>query len=226
MFASLQIPALISKVRLLSDKRGSNFVNDDEITTLLQDAFDMLHAELVEAHEGYFTAQTEPATPTNKNEIVYPDDLYKVRLVEKFESDTCHYPLSEKALREVSGISGAYYDYSTYSSSLPYGYVLFSDRLRLYPADGVSGQRFRLTYAKDVLGVANASLQKGWENHLTYKTAYVITCLEDNPRATLGDLAKEWQEKIIAWASERDSSPKTIVDLDGRQGGGLGLTFY
>ena len=217
MFASLNVPKLTSKVRLLSDKRGSMFVNDAEISSLMQDAFDMLHAELVEAHEGYFTAQTEPAEPTNKNEIVFPDDFYKVRLVEEYESDSCHYPLSEKALREVSGIEGNYFDYSTYSSSHPYGYVIFSDRIRLYPKDSVGGQRYRLTYAKDVLDVANASLQRGWENHLTYKTAYVITCLEDNPRQALGDLAMEWQQKIMKWASERDSSPKTIVDSDHQQ---------
>ena len=112
MFASLDIPALISKTRLLSDKRGSTFVTDAEVTNLLQDAFDMLHAELVEAHEGYFTAQTEPAEPTNKNELVFPADLYKVRLVEKYESDSCSYPLRERTLREVSGISGAYVDLS------------------------------------------------------------------------------------------------------------------
>ena len=88
MFVNLNVPNLITKVRLLSDKRGSDFANDTEITGLLQDTFDQLHAELVEANEGYFTGQTSPAEPTNGNELIFPADLYKVRLVEKWESDS------------------------------------------------------------------------------------------------------------------------------------------
>ena len=126
MFKALDVPKLVKKVRVLADLRASMFLNDAEITDLLQDAFTFLHAELVEAHEGYFTAQTEPAEPTNKNELVFPNDLYKVRLVEKYESDSCSYPLSEKTLREVTGVSGLYYDYA-YSEPIPYGYVIFTE---------------------------------------------------------------------------------------------------
>ena len=43
MFASLNIPAMTAKVRLLADKRDSQFVTDDEIKTLLQDSFDLLY---------------------------------------------------------------------------------------------------------------------------------------------------------------------------------------
>ena len=218
MFTSLDIPKLVEKTRLLSDKRGSDFMNDDEITSLLQDTFEQIHAELVEANEGFFIAQTEPAPPVNKNEIVLPNDLYKIRLVEKYESDTCFYPIRQKSLRELSGISGSYFDYSSYSSSVPAGYAIFSDRIRLYPKDSVSGQKFRITYAKDALDISNASLQKSWEKFLSYKTAYLITTIEDNPRQSLGDIALEWQKNIIKWASQRDTSPKTIVDLDHKQG--------
>ena len=226
MFASLSVSALITRARTLSDKRGSQFMNDTEIEALIQDSFDMLFMELVEAREGYFTTQTEPAIPTNKNQIAFPADLYKVRLVEKAEGDNCNYPLRERTLREVSGVTGAYFDYSSYSSTIPFGYVIFNNHLKLYPADGVAGTKFRLTYARDPLAVGNEKLQKGWEKYLAYKTAYTMTCIEDNPRVSLGDLAKEWQDKIKDWASQRDTGPRTVTDLDGRHGGGLGMTFY
>ena len=209
MFASLNLPKLINKVRLLSDKRGSQFVTDQEITDLLGDSFDLLYLKLIDLNEGYYTKQTEELSPTNGNELQLPLDMYKLRLVKNV---SCDRVLPEKTLREVEGINGNWYDWLSVSSQ--YGYVLFPNHIRIYPKESAGGSKYQLTYARDTLDIESESIQKGWEKYLSYKTAYTVTAIEDNPRVSLLDLAKEWQDKVIEFAAVRDSSPKTVVDVE------------
>ena len=200
---------LISRIRQLADKRGSQYLNDPEITALIKDTFDLLFMELVEANEGYFVKETDPITPINDNQLPLPDDLYKIRLV---KNTTCDRVIDEKTLREVQGLDSNFYAY--YGTNTNYGYVLFSNHIRVFPKDSTRGSKFQIVYARDPLSLANETLQKGWEKFLIYKVAYTIGAIEDNPKVALADLAKQWEEKIKEFAAERDSSPKQVVDLE------------
>ena len=210
MFASLDIPAMTAKVRLLADKRDSDFVNDDEIKTLMQDSFDLLFMELVEANENYFLKQTT-LKPVNKNEILFPDDLYKLRAVEKVEGNI-EYIVYEKSIEEVSGVDNPLV--VGYSTPLPFGYVLFPNSLKIYPEDSSEGVDFRLSYIRDPLTIESDKMQKTWEKFISYKTAYTIGVVEENPKPALGDLALELSHKIKQFASQRNTGVRTIKDLE------------
>ena len=210
MFVSLNIPTMTAKVRLLSDQRNSNFTTDEEIKSLMQDVFEQLFNELTLLNEGYFLKQAD-IKPTNKNEIVFPNDLYKVQLLERIDGDVT-YPIYEKTLQEVSGVSAPLI--YGYIAPNPYGYILFQDRLKLYPEDSVEGLNFRLSYSRDPLTVETDKIQKTWEKYISYKTAYIITTIQDNPRASLADLAMEYQNNIKEYASERNRGVRTIQDLE------------
>ena len=223
MFASLNVPELITKVRLLSDKRGSNFVNDAEITSLLEDSFNMLFMELVRQDEGYYLKQSEPITPQDDN-IAFPNDLFKIKLLERL-SGSYTYPVYQKTLAEVSGVDSPYFDYS-YDLPVPFGYVVFADKLQLYPKGvGDGGFKYRLSYFRDPMTIQNDVLELAWTRYLTYKTAYTVSVIADNPRTMLADLALEWQNNIKAFASNRTTGPRVIADLEHRHGfwhGGTG----
>ena len=211
MFKSLDLPTIITKTRLLADKRGSNFVNDAEVESLVKDSFDMLFLNLIQANESYYLKETEPAYPTNKNELMFPDDLYKVRMLKR--QDGFSHAVKEVTLQEVASLDSSYWN-ARWNIPTAYGYVMFPDRIRIYPTEGVSGMLFKLFYARDPMSIANETMQKGWENYLSYKTAYTIGVIEENPRTSLGDLAKQWENKIMKFASERNTGIKTVTDLE------------
>lgn len=217
MFASLDVPKMLKRTRFLSDKRNSGFASDDEIEEQLQDAFDMLYLELVEQNEGYFLEQTD-ILPTNQNEIVFPHDFYKLRLLEKVTGNS-RFPIYEKTLAEVSRVSNPIvYEWV---SPVPYGFVMFQDRLKIFPIESAAGQKYRLSYIKDPMSFSEgALLQKTWEKALIYKAAYSLTVIEQNPNMALADLAKEWQDKIRDFASERNTGVRVVQDLEDYQGYG------
>ena len=214
MFTSLSTSNLISKVRLLADIRGSNFVNDAEILTILTDTFQSLYNQILMANQGYFLKETESMSPVNSNLIMFPTDFYKLRMVERTD---CEYPVYEKTLYEVSGLDDPYY----YTKEGFVAYVLFPDHIKLYPKDTVSNMTFKLYYARDPLSVTDDKMQVSWEKYMEYKTAYIITVMQDNPRTALLNEALGLITHIKMLASERQTGPKTITDLDGRYPGDL-----
>ena len=218
MFASLDVPALTQKVRLLSDTRGSTYVTDQEIADLLSDSFDILHNSLIESDQGYFMRETDNLSPTNGNELVFPPDLYKIRSVLKV-SGAFYYPIYQKSLSEVVHIDSPII--SAFTGPVVSGYVLFPDRIKLYPKDSVSGLQFRLVYSTDPLPLAGGSMQRSWEKYLSYKTAYTISVLQQNPNTQLADLALEWREAIKQSASNRNTGTRVVKDLETAHYGGF-----
>ena len=221
MFVNLDIPAMTTKARLLSDKRGSDFVNDKEVQSLLQDSFDTLFNELVETQENYFLKDSGilKTTPTAEdanivNEIVLPSDLYKIRMVERVEGQNS-YPVYEKTLHEVSTF---YKD----NSSWFYGpenirniaYVLFSDRIKLYPEHSVGGDEFKIFYVRDPKTITEEKMQNSWERYIEYKTAYKITVIEQNQNESLLAEASKLASQIKVIASQRSTGPRTVQELD------------
>ena len=211
MFKSLNIEKIRNSARLLADKRGSNFVNDSEIDSLIQDSFDMLFLKLIQHNESYYLKESEDMQTTNQNELVFPDDLYKLRMVKR--QDGFSHPVKEVTLQEVANLDSSYWD-SYWNIPTAYGYVMFPDRLKLYPTQSVAGMTFRIFYARDPLSINNESMQIGWEKFLSYKTAYKIGVIEENPRVSLGDLAKEWEEEIKTFSAQRNTGIRTVTDLE------------
>ena len=216
MFVSLNIPKMTQRVRQLSDIRGSQFQTDAEIQDLLEDSFDQLYMSIAELDENYFLKQAENQVATD-DVIVFPSDFYKIKLLERGNGGDYYHPIYQKTLAELSGIESPYFDWS-YSEAVPYGFALFPDHLKLYPSGSGDGYKFRLSYIRDPMAISSASLQKSWEKALIYKTAYTITAIQDNPRVSLGDLAKEYQDNIMNWASNRNRGPRVIQDLERHQG--------
>ena len=210
MFASLNLTTLTNKVRLLSDKRASNFVNDEEIQGLLADSFDMLFMKIADLDENYFL-KTSDILDAQNGEIALPQDLYQLRLLERVSGDYS-FPIYQKTLAEVSGISNPYWNYS--GEAVPYGFVLFSDKLKIYPLDSAQGYRFRLSYTRDPMALGDEKLQKGWEKALSYKVAYSVTVIQQDPNANLADLAKQWEDLVVKFASNRNKGPRVIADLE------------
>ena len=214
MFKALNIPALTEKARLLSNTKGSTFVTDDEVKSLLQDAFDQLFNHLVKTQQNYYLKESPAIIPVNKSEIMFPDDMYKLRSVQRVELSL---PIYEKTLNEVAhwnntGFNWSYYTHHHYSQYV--GFVMFPDRLKIYPESAAEGERFKLFYVRDPKTVESETMQDSWERYLGYKTAFLITIIEDNPRASLREEANTVADEIKELASQRDTGPKTITELD------------
>ncbi len=211
MFKSLNLDKIRTYARVLADKRGTDFLNDDEINSLIEDSFDMLFLKLVQRNEAYYLKESEDMRTTNKNEIIFPDDLYKLRMVKR--QDGFSHPVKEVTLQEVANLDSSYWD-AYWNIPTAYGYVMFPDKIKLYPTESVSGMTFRLYYARDPLSIENESMQKGWEKFLSHKVAYKMGVIEENPRPALGDLAKEWEEEIKNFSSSRNTGIRTVTDLE------------
>ena len=210
MFKSLDVPKIVKYIRLLSDKRDSDFATDEEITSLAEDQFNLLFMKLVETKAGYYMKESTQLQPIN-GQILFPDDLYKLKVVQR--QDGFNHAVREINIEEASLLDSVYFD-TTLSIPTAYGYVLFSDHIKLYPLESTKGMNFKLTYARDPLSIENEKMQKGWENFIKYKTAYIIGVIEENPRQALGDLALEWQQNIEKYSSERNQGLKVISDLE------------
>ena len=214
MLELLDVDRLIARVRSLSDIKASGFNTDAEIRELLKESLDELVCSLVERNEGYFLKRTEDLTPTNKNQIMYPADLYKVRLLEQSFGGDHYEPVPLKTLAELSGISSYTLFYGYYGPRV-YGYSNFEDHVKVWPEDGVSGLKFRLNYTRSPLALTTEKLQSSWQNYLSYQVAYLITTIEHDPNMGLKDMADKWRNMIQNWASQRDSSPKVIAEISG-----------
>ena len=167
---------------------------------------------MVEAEQNYFLKRTDPAVPENGNQIILPSDTYKIRLLERVEGDA-HFPVYEKSLAEASQnyTNQSWYEDAFYQNLC---FVLFPDYLAIYPERSVAGIKFRLSYVRDPRTVSNESMQTTWERYISYKTAYLITLMEENPRAGLDAEAIRLSDQMKAIASQRTQGPRVIQPLD------------
>ena len=100
-----------------------------------------------------------------------------------------------------------------------FGYTNFVDHIKVWPEDSVSGLKFRLSYTRSPLPLTSEKLQSSWVHYLSYKTAYLITSIENDPNIALKEQADTWRVRIQNWASQRDSSPKVIAQIAGEYQG-------
>ena len=210
MFQALNLPELIEKTRNLADIRDSSFQSDSEIQDLLEDSFDLLFNKLVKLNENYYLKETE-VTAQAGGDIPLPDDLYKIRLLTKKENGI---PIYEKSLAELTQDDNPVLTDYIYSSPEFTGYCFFPSKIRVFPRESSQGVKFDLYYVRDPLSIQNENLQKSWERYLAYKTAYIITTLQQNPNHSLGDLAKEQQRAIEIFAKARNTGIRKIRDLE------------
>ena len=210
MLKQVDFTNLIEGVKVLADRRDSDFLNDTELKEIIQDTFLELYNDILNLKTGYFLKSVDEVEVTNENQIALPDDFYKLVLLEQRFGPDHYIPLKEKSLEEVSQVSNNYF--SGYYNSV-YGYVLFDDYIKLFPETGVSAFKFRLNYGRDI-SLDSDKIRQEILKYLKYQSAYIYSAVAQNPNAGLLQLAQSWRNGIIKWASNRDYSPKQIKDYE------------
>ena len=210
MLLQIDIPSATARIRKLANLRSSRFLEDEEIFPEIESSALELYNSIGNLRTGYFLEEIDDLEVTNKNEIILPQNFYKLRLLEqKFDYDL-YRPLMRKGLEEVSGVSGQYFHEQWPSV---YGYVLYADRIKLYPEDTVSGFKFRLKYFRD-LNLVDDNIRTEMIEYIVYNTAYICSVIEQNPNDRLLDIANKFRNGIMDWFSDRDQSPKIIKDTE------------
>ena len=207
----LNIPDIIAKARVRADLRDSNFLNDDEFKTLVQEAFEELYSDILDLKSGLYLTQIDELTPADNGRITLPEDFFKIRLLEQ-QYASGYIPLRQKSLAEASRLSGEFFHY--YGGAVASGYVLFDKYIGIYPEQAAQSLKYRLSYGKSP-DFENDQVRKPFSNYLVYQTAYIASVIEQNPNPGLLDLADKWRSSIINWVSVRDASPKVIKDTEG-----------
>ena len=148
MLNLVNMPSLLQGIRVLSDRRHSNFLNDEELTDLVRDSFQELYNDILTLKTGFLLKQNmDELSVVEGNKIMFPSDFYKLILLEQKYGPENYIPLREKTLEEVSQVSNSYF--SGYLPSV-FGYVMFDEFLKVYPETGNEGYRFRLSYGRDL----------------------------------------------------------------------------
>ena len=212
MLRSIDIPSLITQIRSRADLKGTAFNTDEEIQDLISDVFSELYNGLIELNEGYFLKTSDILTPENRNELPLPNDFYKLKLLNQVLDENTRIPIQRRSLREVSQYSGFVYFHYEYGRS-PYGYVLFSRMLKLYPVDSVSDYKFEMEYYPETPELAEAEMEKTFENYLKYQVAWLTGVIQQNPNPDLEKMAMKFRSSIMQWASMRDDSLKVIRNI-------------
>ena len=212
MLRSIDLPSLIKEIKSLSDQKGSEFQNNEEITNRIDDVFSELYNGLIELNEGFFLETSEVLTPENRNELPFPANFYKLKLLNQYIDEENKIPIQRRSLREVSQYSGNIYYYENYYPCA-YGYVLFSKMLKLYPIDSVSSYKFQMEYYPEAPDIQEAEMEKTFEKYLKYQTAWLIGMIAQNPNAELEKMAMKFRSSIMQWASNRDDSLQMIQNV-------------
>ena len=211
MLTQINFPELIGKVRSRADLVDSQFQTDDEIKDIIEDSFSELYNEILRLKAGFFLKEVDDLQPVEKNKIIFPDDLYKIRLLEQKYSENHYRPIKRRTLEEVSGISGVYFDSNELIYPTVYGYVNFDDHLRIYPQESAESYRFRLSYGRDI-DLETHPMREEIFRYLKYQSAYICSVVAQNPNDRLLQIASSWRNGILKWFSERDRTKRGIQD--------------
>ena len=210
MLSQINFTELTQKIRSLSDLVDSEFQTDEDIKDKIEDCFSELYNDILMQKTGFFLKEVDDLEVVEENKIVFPTDLYKIRLLEQKYSDTYYRPLKKRTLEEVSAISAPYFYEDIYYPSI-YGYVLFDDHLKVYPKDGASSFRFKLSYGTDI-DLNTHPIRDEIIRYLKYQSAYICTVVAQNPNDRLAQLASGWRLGILKWYSDRDETKRGIKD--------------
>lgn len=220
MLRSLDIAKITSSAKALADlQKGSQFQTDAEIEDRIKEVFDHLYLKIADENQGFYQAEVI-INSDDQARLMFPDDMYKIRQIDYQSGGEFWYALRRSHLPEAAEAEGinllSYY----YGGYIPAGtiYVLFPTYAQLYPRDYAKGKPYRLTYAKDpnvLLSDPENKLPAGMEHYLAYQVAYLLGVIQQNPNQELGQMAQGYMKSCLEWASQRDTSPQCVQDVDG-----------
>ena len=238
MFKSLDVDKIVSRAKTVSNLRSQDVFTDDEWKDFIQEAFDELYSELITLDEGYFVSFPRLAKTDEHGRFGYPDDLYKIHMVEYIISGADPNDPNSNAsaigvpLKEVTERDGTRADYqNVYTGffelygNIPYGYTLFSNWLQFWPKSLSVNRDIRVTYSREIPSIRDtiqsgsnqgksvATLQTGWENFLIYRSAYLASLSRTYVKKELNMRADVWRKKIMRYAESRDNSPSVLPGL-------------
>lgn len=211
---------IITKIRFLSDQRNSDFVSDEEIRTFIQSGFNDIYYEIVDKDEDWFIKKVI-ISPERTNKFYYPDDFYKIRLIQLNYDENkklTAQPIQLSELENYQKFVNNYFFYDSLISSSGESflkYYHFKDYVLLFPESFVSNRSITLYYAPIAPDVGNgALLPKGYDEYIIY---YVACQIGIGENVNLNELKEEktlWKNKILNWADTRDTSfPKTVSNI-------------
>ena len=203
--------SLYNDIVRLADIQDSSFISRDEVFRLMDDTWKVLHNVIVDLQNGYYLKQIDNLQPDSKNSISLPEDHYKMHSLEYKTGSNAHVPVFEKSMNEVSWLSR---QEASYYVPQPIGYVMFPDRVQLYPEDYILNNGYRMTYIPQAGNISEASVEPSFVNYIKYQTAYLVSCIEEQNLLHFKDIADKWLQSIKSWGSERNFGVRVIKNLD------------
>ena len=214
---------IIRKIRFLSDQRNSDFVSDDEIRDFIQAGFNDIYYEIVDKDEDWFIKNIK-ISPEEKNKFLFPNDFYKIRLIQLDYNGNRRLtaePIQLSEIEKYQDFENAYYpifdalSFNTTSDGSFLKYYAFKDHVLIFPEGFVSNRNITLYYAPYAPDIGPDSLlPKGFEEYIIY---YVACQVGIGENVDLSDLKEEkalWKNKILNWSDTRDTSfPKTVANV-------------
>lgn len=220
--AQTTLSQLITEVRRRANLEQSSlitdseqFITDDEITHYINEGASELHEDLVLTHEHY-SMSVASATIASGNTFSLPSDFFKLRLIERYTSDSPdgYMTLAEIDLHERNSFS-AYPDVLLTGIQLP-RYMLIENEIHIEPAYAAPGN-YRIWYAPTFANLTNdndaVDLPDNWHAFIVVYAA--LQCrIKENISGTnelQGQLAR-LKTRILSAAARR-GQPKQIKNL-------------
>lgn len=210
----MTLAELIDEVRRRADMEHTQFVKDDELTSLINLSYGELYDLLVSRFEDYYSSQVTVSV-TSGNTFPMPADLYKIRGLD-FSIATNDWLTVRKfnfAERNVR---------SRVTNRLIYGirrltYRLMGDTFYIQPEDQATGT-YRLWYIPRFERLVNPTDIMGdvldFEEYVIVDAAIRCLVKEESDPSALMAIKAELKNRIINMANNRDAEgPERVADV-------------
>jgi len=195
MARMVTVQGIINRARIHADQRGSGFIRDSELLSLMNEVFCELYDELVGSYENYFMATAPVTLVAGTTFYDLPANFYKLIGIDFKVNDDTYITLYNfnEIDRNNTFVS---------NSSLPAGEL----RLRYIPAPPV------FTALTDTFdGIA------GWDRLLSLLLAIDMLDAEETDSSPLYRKYQRTLQRITAMAAPRDTGmPARVADVYNR----------
>lgn len=204
---------LRASVRSRANMEHSNFVKDPEIDSYINYSAQELYDILVDSFQDYYLSESPLTTVSQGQDTIdLPSDFYKIRGVDKQQSETKYLSIDTFSFSERNDRNSAAFNYQNMDSGIRYR--LQGSVIKLTPIDSCTGI-YRLWYIPkmtelvldaDVLDGVN-----GWEDYVIVDAA--IKCLQKEESDT-GSLERQKAgllKRIESASKNRNSGAAEVI---------------
>lgn len=192
MARSVTLQSIVDRARLHADMRGSGFMRDAELLTLLNEIYPELYDELVGSYENYYQSTATISIVTGTNEYNLPNDMYKLLGVD-FKVNNDAYITLKPFMEGERNVT------LTTNTNIPTGEI----RLRYVPVPATF-----TALTQEVDGVA------GWDRLLSLLLAIDMLDAEESDSSPLYRKYQRTLARIQEMAPNRDlGMPARVVDV-------------